>query len=94
MRGPSQPLVMTYLCDACAALQAQRIRGAALDVFAAEPLRPDSVLWRLPNVLISPHCADQTATFQHSALLQWVQNLRRFSHHQLLINVVNKQLGY
>ncbi len=32
-----------------------------------EPLPQDSALWTLPNVLISPHNADQTATFLHKA---------------------------
>ena len=38
-------------------LQRYGIRGAALDVFAHEPLPPESPLWDLPNVLISPHIA-------------------------------------
>ena len=37
------------------ALKTNRIAGAGLDVFAAEPLPPDDLLWELPNVLITPH---------------------------------------
>jgi phosphoglycerate dehydrogenase-like enzyme len=36
------------------------IKGAALDVFSVEPLPVDSELWTLPNLLLSPHCADYT----------------------------------
>lgn len=42
------------------ALEAGCLRGAALDVFATEPLPPDSPLWRDPRVLISPHCSGPT----------------------------------
>ena len=42
--------------------------GAALDVFTTEPLPPDSPLWTLPNVLISPHNADMTADFRHKSV--------------------------
>ena len=42
------------------ALQQQRIAGAALDVFEDEPLASDSPLWRMSNVLISPHCTSRT----------------------------------
>ena len=53
-----------WLFRARAALQEKRIRGAALDVTETEPLPQDSPLWDLDNVLLSPHCADRTATFQ------------------------------
>jgi len=39
------------------ALQDGRVGFAALDVFASEPLPPDSPFWALPNVLVSPHTA-------------------------------------
>lgn len=52
------------LCLHSAALQAGRIRGAALDVTEVEPNPPESPLYALPNVLLSPHTADRTTTFQ------------------------------
>jgi phosphoglycerate dehydrogenase-like enzyme len=42
------------------ALQARRIAGAGLDVFAEEPLAPDSPLVRLDNVMLSPHTMAHT----------------------------------
>jgi len=45
------------------ALQKDRIRGAALDVFETEPLPPDSVLWDLSNVVITPHMAGSTPKY-------------------------------
>jgi phosphoglycerate dehydrogenase-like enzyme len=39
------------------AIRSGRLGGAALDVFATEPLPADSGLWDEPNVLISPHAA-------------------------------------
>ena len=49
-----------------AALQSGHVAAAALDTYAIEPLSPESPLRQMPNVLLSPHVAGQTAT----ALLQ------------------------
>jgi phosphoglycerate dehydrogenase-like enzyme len=40
-----------------AALREGRIKGAALDVFATEPLPPDHPLWDMANVIVTPHCS-------------------------------------
>jgi phosphoglycerate dehydrogenase-like enzyme len=76
------------------ALAEKRIRGAALDVFEQEPLPPDHPLWRLDNVLISPHTADQTEDWLQRATQLFVENFRRFVAGEPLLNVVDKEAGY
>jgi phosphoglycerate dehydrogenase-like enzyme len=76
------------------ALRAKRIAGAALDVFAEEPLQKDSPYWDLPNVLITPHTAAVTAKLWDRHYQQISANLRRFLAGEPLEGVVNKQLGY
>jgi phosphoglycerate dehydrogenase-like enzyme len=76
------------------ALRERRIRGAALDVFDTEPLPPDHPLWKLDNVLLSPHCADHTDGWLEQAVEFFVGNFRRFAAGQPLLNIVDKQAGY
>ncbi|KAK9842741.1 hypothetical protein WJX74_001639 [Apatococcus lobatus] len=76
------------------ALQKGSIRGAGLDVFATEPLPEESPLWDLDNVLLSPHTADRTTTFQFEAIEQWLQQVQKFVNKQYLANVVDKTQGY
>lgn len=76
------------------ALKNNRIRGAALDVFENEPLPPDHPLWRLDNVLISPHTADKTADSHERAMRFFLENLRRFEQGETLRNVVDPEAGY
>jgi phosphoglycerate dehydrogenase-like enzyme len=77
-----------------AALRGGQIGGAALDVFAKEPLPPDSPLWDLDNVLITPHSAAFTDKLweRHYSLI--AENLRRFLAGAPLLNVVDKAKGY
>jgi phosphoglycerate dehydrogenase-like enzyme len=78
-----------------AALEARRIRGAALDVFAEEPLPAQSPLWSLESVLLSPHTADRTTTWLDEAMAVFLENLRRFRSGEPLLNVVeDKRRGY
>jgi len=78
-----------------AALQAGRVRGAALDVFAVEPLPAESALWGLDNVLLSPHTADRTTIWLDEAMELFLENLRRFGAGEPLLNVVaDKRRGY
>lgn len=76
------------------ALRNKRIRGAALDVFETEPLPADSPLWELPNVFISPHCADRTKEFQFESLELFVENMKRYMAGDDLMNVCDKKAGY
>jgi phosphoglycerate dehydrogenase-like enzyme len=77
-----------------AALAAGRIRGAALDVFATEPLPPDSPLWDLPNVLISPHTAALSIHENARIVELFCENLRRYLAGEQLLNRVDRQLLY
>mmetsp|Transcript_44105 Transcript_44105/g.93889 ORF Transcript_44105/g.93889 Transcript_44105/m.93889 type:complete len:445 (+) Transcript_44105:102-1436(+) len=71
------------------------LRGAALDVFATEPLPKDHPFWNLQNILISPHNMDKTATFMHEATEFFVnENVPRFMLGDTLLNPVNATLGY
>lgn len=60
-----------------AALAAGRIAGAALDVTADEPLPPDSPLWGMPQVLITPHTAGETRRYEDNVIAILRDNLDR-----------------
>jgi phosphoglycerate dehydrogenase-like enzyme len=76
------------------ALSAHAIRGAALDVFAEEPLPRASPLWRLDNVLILPHVSATTPAFWGRQTELIVDNIGRYLRGEDLRNVVDKQRGY
>jgi len=76
------------------ALAEGRIRGAALDVFETEPLPPGHRLWALPNVLLSPHCADHVPGWVEAAMRAFLGNLERFRRGEPLQNVIDKERGY
>lgn len=76
------------------ALQMGSIRGAALDVFDVEPLPAGHPFYKLENVLLSPHCADQVPEFMNLGYDTFFENLERFRNGEPLEHVVDKQAGY
>jgi phosphoglycerate dehydrogenase-like enzyme len=83
--------------DEAALIEALRdgvIAGAALDVFEVEPLPAESPLWRMPNVLVSPHRAGDHEGWESDVVALFVDNLRRFVADEPLRNVVDIELGY
>ena len=76
------------------ALEEGWIAGAGLDVFETEPLAPESPLWQMKNVLVSPHYAGQTDRYDERAVAIFLDNLERYLSGKTLRNVVDKRLGY
>ncbi len=77
-----------------AALEDGRLGGAALDVFETEPLPPQSPLWRLPNVIISPHTAGLSRRENERIVALFAENLRRYLRGDELISLVRPTLLY
>ncbi|MDA2938154.1 D-2-hydroxyacid dehydrogenase [Acidobacteria bacterium AH-259-A15] len=73
------------------ALRSGKIAGAALDVFEVEPLPVEHPLWKMPNVLITPHIAAHKAPYlaeRRTRIL--IGNCQRFARGEPLVNVVDK----
>lgn len=78
-----------------ATLERGRIRGAVLDVFAAEPLASDSPLWHLERVLQTPHVSGVSPRRFWDRLQDLIiDNWARYRAGQPLRNVVDKRAGY
>ncbi len=71
-----------------------RLRGAGLDVFRREPLPPDSPLWELSNVLLTPHVSGVSRDFWRREVDLVVENLGRYLSGQPLLNEVDREAGY
>ena len=84
--------VIVDLADLTAALQAGEIAGAGLDVFETEPLPPGHPLWRMENVILTPHCAAASTRVPERHLETLLDNLRRFVAGRPLLNVVDKRM--
>jgi phosphoglycerate dehydrogenase-like enzyme len=74
-----------------ASLQSGHLGGAALDVFAEEPLPANSPLWTMPNVLVSPHSASTSDRENERLVDLFLENLRRFRSGKELVNVLERR---
>jgi phosphoglycerate dehydrogenase-like enzyme len=80
--------------DLVTALQKKQIAGAGLDVADPEPLPQDHPLWRLPNVVISPHIGGASPGARERLWRLYRENVRRFVAGEPLVCVVNKAKGF
>jgi phosphoglycerate dehydrogenase-like enzyme len=80
--------------DLIAALNDHRIAGAGLDVVDPEPLPPDNALWRMQNVIITPHVSGTSPFTEEVRSAIVVENLRRYVSGEPMLAVVNLERGY
>jgi phosphoglycerate dehydrogenase-like enzyme len=85
---------IVVLDDLVAALRAGRLAGAALDVYAIEPLPANHALWDFPNVILTPHTAGYSPVIAERHLATLVENVGRFGRGEPLLNVVHKALWF
>ena len=70
------------------------LEGAALDVFGEEPLAPESPLWDLPNLIVTPHVAAASPRYFEQVFRLFADNLARFLEGQPLRHVADPGRGY
>jgi phosphoglycerate dehydrogenase-like enzyme len=88
-RGRS--VVTAALVDA---LNNKKIAGAGLDVTDPEPLPADHPLWKAPNVIITPHVANDSDVGYDAQIKVVRENLRRYIAGDRMLSVVDVQKGY
>ncbi len=76
------------------ALQSGQLAGAALDVFPKEPLPADSPLWKLPNVILTPHVSGVSTSYDQRAVALFTENLYRYLADLPLFNLIDLERGY
>ncbi len=78
------------------ALESGHLGGAALDVFKTEPLPADSRLWKIPNLLITPHVAGNL-TLEHTLdknVDMFCEDMVNFFEGRQLVHYVDRKRGY
>lgn len=76
------------------ALEAGRLRGAALDVASQEPLPADHPLWDAPNLYLSYHCSTSPAALFANLQRLWTRNIGNWLAGEPLVNEVDLGRGY
>jgi phosphoglycerate dehydrogenase-like enzyme len=80
--------------DLVAALNAGQLAGAGLDVTDPEPLPADHPLWKMPNVIITPHVSAGSDRIFERVFTIVRENLRRYVAGEPLLSVVDLEKGY
>ena len=77
------------------ALRSGKLSGAVLDVFDPEPLPPSSPRWKVPNLIMTPHCSsDDLDDYLPLTLDLAFANVARLRDGRKLKNVVDRKTGY
>jgi phosphoglycerate dehydrogenase-like enzyme len=76
------------------ALRSGKLAGAALDVVAKEPLPPESPLWEMENVIVSPHTAALSWHENERIVELFAENLRRYLRGDQLLSRVRTSVFY
>jgi phosphoglycerate dehydrogenase-like enzyme len=92
VNGGRGSAVVTY--ELVQALEDGRVGGAGLDVTDPEPLPDGHPLWKLPNVIITPHCGGEHPGYAEEAFSVFCANLRGWIRGRRLQNIVDKAAGY
>jgi phosphoglycerate dehydrogenase-like enzyme len=74
------------------ALEQKRIAGAVLDVFDREPLPPSHPLWRMDNVVVTPHISGPSTADALTPVFN--DNLARYLAGRPMRHVVDRRRGY
>lgn len=77
-----------------ATLDRRAIAGAAIDVASEEPLPPESPLWKIENVFITPHVSAVTENLWTRQTDLLIENLERWFSGRELVNRVDLRRGY
>ena len=75
-------------------LKSGKIAGAGLDVTEVEPLPKSSPLWKLDNVILTPHYSGWTPHYMDRVIEIFCKNLKAYLKGQKLPNLVDKKRGY
>jgi phosphoglycerate dehydrogenase-like enzyme len=85
---------VTNHADLIVALEEGQIAGAALDVYPEEPLPEDNPLWKLFNVILTPHIAGVSRDYDQRAVDLFSENLNSYLDGKSPLNLIDLQRGY